>query len=146
MPAVSKLAQQEVDMINLFKRTASYKVMDWDFRSASSASAETVENRQSSQEMETLTMLLKDFLQYVVVNLIDEPDHARIIVQEIAPRVLRFRLVLVKRDVAMLIGREGQTASAIRGVLKNATTTHGVNVLLLIHTHEEEAAFNSSRH
>ena len=34
LPAVKKVANQEVDVIDLFKRTAHYKVMDWDFRSA----------------------------------------------------------------------------------------------------------------
>ncbi len=138
LPAVNKLAHQEVDVVDLVRRTASYKVMDWDFRSASPAAVDTVETRPGPQEMEALTVQLKDFLQYVAVNLIDEPDHARIKVQEIATGVLRFRLVLVKRDVAMLIGREGQTASAIRGVLKAAAARNGAHALLLIHTHEEE--------
>ncbi|MEO5712484.1 MAG: KH domain-containing protein [Luteolibacter sp.] len=146
LPAVNKLAHQEVDIVDLVRRTASYKVMDWDFRSAPPTTSATVENRPGPQEMEVLTIRLKDFLQYVVVNLIDEPGHARIMVQEIAPGVLRFRLVLVKRDVAMLIGREGQTASAIRGVLKAAAMAQGAHALLLIHTHEEETAFNNGGH
>ena len=32
LPAVNKLAHQEVDLINFVKRTAHYKVMEWDFR------------------------------------------------------------------------------------------------------------------
>jgi len=149
LPVVNRLARQEVDVVGLVRRTADFKVMDWDFRSALAPAAEAespLEKQLGSQEMQALSVRLKDFLQYVVVNLIDEPNHARIKVQEIAPGVLRFRLVLVKRDVAMLIGREGQTASAIRGMLKSAAAAQGAHALLLIHSQDEEAAFISGGH
>jgi predicted RNA-binding protein YlqC (UPF0109 family) len=48
-------------------------------------------------------------------------------------------LVLAQADVAMLIGRNGFTASAIRSVLKAAAEREGVQVSLQIHSHEEEA-------
>lgn len=144
LPAVSKLAHQEVDLVDLVRRTAHYKVMEWDFRSALSAErgAEFQEpvDRLEPEEMQELIVRLKNFLQYVAVNLIDEPNHAQIKVREIAPNVLRFKLVLTKRDVAMLIGREGHTAAAIRSILKAAAGTSGVHALLQIHSHEEEMA------
>ncbi len=148
LPAVNKLAHQEVDLVELVKRTASYKVMEWDFRTALHAepkpapkkTAEPLETRLRPEEIQALIVRLKNFLQFVVVNLIDEPKHAQIKVREIEPMVLRFKLVLTKRDVAMLIGREGHTASAIRGTLKAIAGTHGVSALLRIHSHEEEAA------
>lgn len=142
LPAVNKLANQEVDIVNLVRRTAHYKVMEWDFRSALRAENKPgpSEKRLSPKEMQALIVGLKNFLQYVVVNLIDEPGHAQIKVREIAPNVLRFKLVLVKRDVAMLIGREGHTASAIRSMLKTAAGMSGVQALLRIHSHEEEMA------
>ena len=61
------------------------------------------------------------------------------VVAELAPKKLRFKLVLAKADVAMLIGRNGFTASAIRNVLKAAAEKEGVQVTLQIHSHEEEA-------
>lgn len=140
LPAVNRLAHHEVDLVDLVKRTAAYKVMEWDFRSAVSKPANTLECRLTRQEMQELIVRLKDFLQYVVANLIDEPDHAQIKVQQIETNVLRFKLVLVKRDVAMLIGKEGHTASAIRGILKATARIDGVHALLQIHSHEEEAA------
>jgi uncharacterized protein len=148
LPAVNKLAHQDVDIVGMVKRTASYKVMEWDFRSALHAESKPAplerggnsQPRLSQEEMQALMVRLKNFLQYVVVNLIDEPNHAQIKVREIAPNVLRFKLVLTKRDMAMLIGREGHTASAIRGFLKATAGINGVQVLLQIHTHEEEAA------
>jgi predicted RNA-binding protein YlqC (UPF0109 family) len=148
LPAVNKLAHQEVDIIDLVKRTASYKVMEWDFRGASPVEKQSEpevadapeESQFTSEAIQALIVRLKDFLQYVVVNLIDEPKHAQIKVQQIEPQVLRFRLVLVKRDVAILIGREGQTAAAIRGIMKATAALHGVHALLQIHSHEDEMA------
>jgi hypothetical protein len=89
--------------------------------------------------MQAATDRLKNFLQYVTVNLIDEPTHAQLKVAELGPNRLRFKLVLAKQDVAMLIGRNGFTASAIRSVLKVAADREGVHVTLQIHSQEEEA-------
>lgn len=89
--------------------------------------------------MQPVTDHLKNFLQYVAVKLIDKPGEAQLKVAELAPKKLRFKLVLAKEDVAMLIGRNGFTASAIRNVLKAAAEKEGVQVSLQIHSHEEEA-------
>ena len=89
--------------------------------------------------MDPITDRLKNFLQYVAVKLIDEPAQAQLKVAELGPKKLRFKLVLAKADVAMLIGRNGFTASAIRNVLKAAAEKDGVQVSLQIHSHEEEA-------
>ncbi len=89
--------------------------------------------------MQAVTDRLKNFLQYVAVNLIDEPSQAQLKVAELGPKRLRFKLVLSKQDVAMMIGRNGFTASAIRSVLKAAADREGVQVTLQIHSQEEEA-------
>ena len=89
--------------------------------------------------MQAVTDRLKNFLQYVAVNLIDEPSQAQLKVAELGPTRLRFKLVLAKPDVAMLIGRNGFTASAIRSILKAAAEREGVQVSLQIHSQEEEA-------
>lgn len=89
--------------------------------------------------MQAVTDRLKNFLQYVAVNLIDEPSQAQLKVAELGPKRLRFKLVLAKPDVAMLIGRNGFTASAIRSILKAAAEREGVQVSLQIHSQEEES-------
>lgn len=89
--------------------------------------------------MQAVTDRLKNFLQYVAVNLIEEPGQAQLKVTELGPKKLRFKLILAKQDVAMLIGRNGFTASSIRSVLKAAAEREGVQVSLQIHSHEEEA-------
>ncbi len=89
--------------------------------------------------MQAVTDRLKNFLQFVAVKLIDKPEQAQLKVAELGPKKLRFKLVLGREDVAMLIGRNGFTASAIRSVLKAAAEKEGVQVTLQIHSHEEEA-------
>ena len=95
--------------------------------------------RHSFPVMQAVTDRLKNFLQYVAVNLIEDPSQAQLKVAELGPKRLRFKLILAKGDVAMLIGRNGFTASAIRSVLKAAADKEGVQVSLQIHSHEEEA-------
>ena len=89
--------------------------------------------------MQAVTDRLKNYLQYVAIKLIDDPGKAQLKVAELGPKKLRFKLVLSKADVAILIGRNGFTASAIRNVLKAAAEKEGVQVSLQIHSHEEEA-------
>lgn len=146
LPAVNRLAHQEVDLVDIIRRTANYRVMDWDFKSlqhpSSSGETDPATRTLSPEDMQELILRLKNFLQYVAVQLIDEPGHAQIKVREIEPNVLRFKLILVNRDVSMLIGREGHTASAIRSVLQAVSRLHGVQTLLLIHSHEMEASLD----
>ena len=89
--------------------------------------------------MEAVTQNLKAFLQFVAVNLIEDPSKATLKVAELGPNKLRFKLILTGSDVALMIGRNGFTASAIRSVMKAAGEKVGVQVSLLIHSHEEEA-------
>lgn len=99
---------------------------------------ESVNPGQTSITMQEVTDRLRNFLQYVAVKLIDDPSQAQLKVAELGPKRLRFKLVLAQADVAMLIGRNGFTASAIRSVLKAAAEREGVQVSLQIHSHEEE--------
>jgi predicted RNA-binding protein YlqC (UPF0109 family) len=121
------------------KPPGEIQVTEWDFMDL--LHKDVSGPRPSAEEMQALIVRLKNFLQYVAVQLISEPGHAQIKVQEIAPKVLRFRLVLVKRDVALLVGREGFTASAVRSILKAAAGMWGVHTLLVIHSHEDEMTF-----
>lgn len=89
--------------------------------------------------MDPVSERLRNFLQYVAVQLIDDPAQAQLKVAELGPKKLRFKLVLTQTDVAVLIGRNGFTASAIRGMLKAAAARDGVQASLHVHSHEEEA-------
>ncbi len=90
--------------------------------------------------MQVVTDQIRNFLQYVAVQFIEHPERAQLKVAELGPNRLRFKLVLESSDVALLIGRNGFSASAIRGVLKAASERAGVQVNLQVHSHEEEEA------
>ncbi|MEI7909354.1 MAG: KH domain-containing protein [Verrucomicrobiota bacterium] len=143
--AVKNTANHEVDLVNLVKRTAHYKVMEWDFRSVFPAEpkptppppAAPLAKCPSPAELQEISARLERFLQFIVANLIDEPNQARITVAQIGPNALRFKLGLVNKDVAMLIGKAGFTAAAIRNILKSVARLNGTQVLLQIHSHED---------
>lgn len=88
--------------------------------------------------MQVVTDQIRNYLQYITVQFIEHPERAQLKVAELGPKRLRFKLVLESSDVALLIGRNGFSASAIRGVLKAAAEREGVQVNLQIHSHQEE--------
>jgi predicted RNA-binding protein YlqC (UPF0109 family) len=94
----------------------------------------------TGEELQQIIRSFTAFLGFVSRGLIEHPDHARIKVAEIEPGVIRFKLVMVKRDAAALIGHGGHTAAAIRRLLQAAGRRHGVHVLLAVLSHEEDAA------
>jgi len=138
VPALQRLAHREVDVVDLLKQAANFKVNDWDIRKAllrSRADSKKLSNR----ELKAISDKLCNYLRYMVDQLVDEPKYATIMVDEIAPQVLRFRVVLKKRDQSMLIGMNGYTANPIRRVLKDVALSAGAYAILQIQTHEEAA-------
>ena len=88
--------------------------------------------------MHEVTDQIRSFLKFIALQFIDHPDKAQLRVAEIDSTHLSFRLILDHSDVAMLIGRGGFTAGAIRSVLSAAAERKGVKVTLRIHSVEEE--------
>jgi predicted RNA-binding protein YlqC (UPF0109 family) len=88
--------------------------------------------------MRETTDQIKDFLQFITLQFINHPDQAQLRVAEVDDNHIRFRLIVAQSDVAMLIGRNGFTASAIRNVMKAAAIRQGIQASLQIHSHEEE--------
>jgi len=88
--------------------------------------------------MQEATDQIKDFLQFIALQFIEHPDQAQLRVAEVSEDRVSFRLIVAQSDVAMLIGRNGFTASAIRNVMKSAAARHGIQASLQIHSHEEE--------
>jgi predicted RNA-binding protein YlqC (UPF0109 family) len=88
--------------------------------------------------MRETTDQIKDFLQFITLQFIKHPDQAQLRVAEVDENHIRFRLIVAQSDVAILIGRNGFTASAIRNVIKAVADRQGIQVSLQIHSHEEE--------
>ncbi|SKA98240.1 hypothetical protein SAMN02745166_02710 [Prosthecobacter debontii] len=82
---------------------------------------------------------LREFLTYVVANLIDHPQQASIAIGHNANGVLVFRVQLAPEDVKHVLGKNGMTASSIRSLLSAAAEKHGVRVNLKIGAVREAA-------
>lgn len=81
---------------------------------------------------------LREFLTYVVANLIDHPKEATIASGRSANGGLVFRVMLAPDDVRLVHGRNGMTASAIRSLLQTAAERHGLKVSLKIGSVRDE--------
>lgn len=88
--------------------------------------------------MQKTTEQIQHFLQFVALQLIKHPEEAQLKVAQASDQQIRFRLILHRDDVALLIGRNGFTASAIRNILKAAAIRDDIQATLQIISHEEE--------
>ncbi len=75
---------------------------------------------------------LREFLSYVVANLIDEPQQASIAIGHNASGAVVFRVQLAPNDVRRVIGKNGMTVSSLRSLLNVAAERHGIKVSLKV--------------
>jgi uncharacterized protein len=75
---------------------------------------------------------LREFLAYVVANLIDHPQQASIAISHSASGAVAFRVQLAPDDVRNVIGKNGLTISSIRSLLNTAAEKHGIRVHLKV--------------
>jgi predicted RNA-binding protein YlqC (UPF0109 family) len=127
-----------VDIVGAIKRTANYRVTDWELRD--------LLRRRRDREAPTPEALfqleerLRKFVGFVASRLIDQPGSAEIKTMRTSATSLRIKLVLEARDAAALIGHGGHTAAAIRSIVKDVARRQHVRVILQILTHAEEQA------
>lgn len=75
---------------------------------------------------------LREFLMYVVANLIEHPQQASIAVGTTSSGAISYRIQLAPEDVKRVIGKNGFTISAIRSLVNVAAKKHGVRVSLRV--------------
>lgn len=75
---------------------------------------------------------LREFLAYIVANLIDHPQQASIAVGRNAAGAVVYRVQLAHQDVRHVIGKNGLTISSIRSLLNTAAEKHGIKVSLRV--------------
>ena len=73
---------------------------------------------------------MQEFLVFVLRHLIDHPDEM-VLTKLDAPKKIVFRLRLNQSDIGKVVGKHGQTLSAIRNLLA-ASARHGEKVVLEI--------------
>jgi predicted RNA-binding protein YlqC (UPF0109 family) len=74
---------------------------------------------------------VKEVLEYIAKNLVDDPDAVEIKVVEGGDSVT-LRLSVSADDMGKIIGRRGRTARAIRDVMRAAGTKAGVQATVEI--------------
>jgi predicted RNA-binding protein YlqC (UPF0109 family) len=70
---------------------------------------------------------VKEVLEYIAKNLVDEPDAVRVTEVEDGDTV-SLKLAVADDDVGKVIGRRGRTARAIRDMVRAAGVKAGINV------------------
>ena len=81
---------------------------------------------------------LREFLMYVVANLIDHPAQASIAAGTNVNGAISYRLQLAPDDVKRVVGKNGFTISAIRSLMNIAARKHNVKVSLRVDGVREE--------
>jgi predicted RNA-binding protein YlqC (UPF0109 family) len=74
---------------------------------------------------------MKEVLEYIAKNLVDDPDAVGIEMVENGESVT-LRLTVAPDDMGKIIGRRGRTARAIRDVMRAAGTKAGVQTTVEI--------------
>jgi len=80
---------------------------------------------------------MKEFIEYIVKNLVDNPDKVKI--NEVGgSQSLIIELHVEKSDIGKIIGKKGKTINAIRTLLMSVASRNGVRVSLEILEDDEE--------
>ncbi len=74
---------------------------------------------------------MKEFIEYIVKNLVDEPDSVRVDETTEDNRVI-LTLHVAKNDVGKVIGKQGKTAKSLRHLLTAVAAIHNMSSQLQI--------------
>lgn len=82
-------------------------------------------------------LAIHEFLEYVVVQLIQHPEEAGVIHEKEGERHL-YRIRLHPEDAGRVIGKGGKTISAIRSLAIASAQKHGIRVDVELDEDEEQ--------
>lgn len=74
---------------------------------------------------------MKEFIEYIIKNLVDNPDQVHINEVE-GTHTLILELSVAKSDIGKIIGKKGKTINAIRTLLMSVASRNGMRVSLEI--------------
>ncbi len=74
---------------------------------------------------------MKEFVEYIVKNLVDNPDKVRI-TEVGGTHTLIIELAVDKGDIGKIIGKKGKTINAIRTLLMSVASRNKIRVSLEI--------------
>ena len=74
---------------------------------------------------------MKEFIEYIVKNLVDNPDEVSVVEIE-GTRTTVYELRVGEGDLGKVIGKEGKTVRSIRTILSAAAARQGKRAVLEI--------------
>ena len=75
---------------------------------------------------------MKELLEYIVKELVDNPDEVQITEEEEGDKTVIFKLKVAENDLGKVIGKKGRTANAIRAVMRAASAKRGKSSIVKI--------------
>jgi len=75
---------------------------------------------------------VKELLEYMVKELVDNPDNVEIEEEEEDEKTIIFKLKVAEDDLGKVIGKKGRTANALRVVMRAASAKRGKSSIVKI--------------
>ena len=75
---------------------------------------------------------MKELLEYMVKELVDNPDDVDIEEEEEDEKTVIFKLKVAEEDLGKVIGKKGRTANALRVVMRAASAKRGKSSIVKI--------------
>ena len=75
---------------------------------------------------------MKELLEYIVKELVDNPDEVKITEENEDDKTVIFKLNVSENDLGKVIGKKGRTANAIRVIMRAASAKRGKSSIVKI--------------
>ncbi len=75
---------------------------------------------------------MKELLEYMVKELVDNPDNVEIEEEEEDEKTIIFKLKVAEDDLGKVIGKKGRTANALRIIMRAASAKRGKSSIVKI--------------
>jgi len=75
---------------------------------------------------------VKELLEYMVKELVDNPDNVEIEEEEEDEKTIIFKLKVAEDDLGKVIGKKGRTANALRIIMRAASAKRGKSSIVKI--------------
>ncbi|MDD3776311.1 MAG: KH domain-containing protein [Actinomycetota bacterium] len=76
--------------------------------------------------------MVKELLEYMVKELVDNPEEVQITEEEEDEKTVIFKLKVAEDDLGKVIGKKGRTANALRVVMRAASAKRGKSSIVKI--------------
>jgi len=75
---------------------------------------------------------VKELLEYMVKELVDNPDEVKIEEEEEDDKTVIFKLSVSENDLGKVIGKKGRTANALRVIMRASSAKRGKSSIVKI--------------